>query len=142
MDVEVYFGGFKPTQVVRQDVVDMLDDALRRYAKYVRCVSVNVTDVNGPKGGVDKQCRCVVHLKRMPSIVVQDSDASYGMLVNRVIDRVAFAVSERVDKLQTSFRTRRSLSAVAGSVVATEEIPGDAELEFSEDASFSTSAGV
>lgn len=140
MDVEVYFGGFKPTQVVRQDVVEMLEDALTRYAKYVRCVSVNVTDVNGPKGGVDKQCRCVVRLKRMPSIVVQDSDASYGLLINRVIDRVAFSVSERVDRLQTSFRARRSLSAVAGNPVA--GVDDDLKLECCDNGSFSSSAGV
>ncbi len=109
MDVEVYFGSFKPTQVVRDDVVEMLEDSLSRYEKHIRCVSLNVTDVNGPKGGVDKQCRCVVHLKRMPSIVIQDADESYGHLINRVVERVAFAVSERVDRVKSSFRTRRRL---------------------------------
>lgn len=112
MDVEIYFGSFKPTQVVRDDVAEMLDDALSRYKKHVRCVSLNVTDVNGPKGGVDKQCRCVVHLKRMPSIVVQDVDESYGHLINRVVDRVQFAVAERIDRVQTSFRTRRRFEPV------------------------------
>ena len=39
----------------------ILAAAIEPLAQRVKQVLVYIEDVNGPRGGVDKQCRCVVH---------------------------------------------------------------------------------
>ena len=108
MKFEFYFGDLKPTLIVQQDVEDLMLESFERYSRYIRAVNVVVTDVNGPKGGVDKACRCVVHLKRMSPIVIQDCDSSFVNLLSRVASRAALNLSQKVERKQTSHRSRRS----------------------------------
>lgn len=107
MNIEVFFGDFKPAQVVQQDAADIMRQSFERFGKHIRSVNLVVTDVNGPKGEVDKQCRCVVHLKRMAPIVIQDRDNSYVSLLKRVADRAAQTLNQRVDRNQVSYRSRK-----------------------------------
>jgi hypothetical protein len=67
-----------------------------------------VEDVNGPRGGVDKQCRCVLHLRRMPPVVIQDKDESMNALIYRVANRAAYALSQRTDRRTKRVKQGRS----------------------------------
>lgn len=107
MDLNVNFGNLKTVKVVHDDVAELMRGSFERFQSYIRCVSVTFTDVNGPRGGVDKQCRCVLQLKKMAPIVIEDRDGSFVSLVNRVANRASAALSQRVDRMQTSFRTRK-----------------------------------
>jgi hypothetical protein len=51
-------------------------------------VNAFFSDLNGPKGGIDKLCRVVVDLKRQPSLVIEDRDSELSHLIDRIIDRV------------------------------------------------------
>lgn len=46
--------------------------ALRRFEDRVRSLVVRVTDVNGPRGGIDKRCRVTVQLQGPSRTVVID----------------------------------------------------------------------
>lgn len=112
MKFELYFGDLKPAVIAQQDIEDLLLESFQRYDRYIRRVNVVVTDINGPKGGVDKQCRCVVHLKRMAPIVIQDSDHSFVNLLSRVASRAAINLSQRIEFKQGSTRKRRGSRAM------------------------------
>lgn len=120
MDITVYFGDLKPAKVVQEDVASLMLESFERFRSYIRCVSVTVTDINGPKGGIDKQCRCVLQLKRMAPIVVQDRDDSFVTLLNRVANRAAHALSQKIDRKQTSYRSRGRRQPSAGTTLAEE----------------------
>lgn len=107
MDLNVYFGNLKPAKAVRDEVADLVQDSFERFQSYIRCVNLTVTDINGPRGGIDKQCRCVVQLKRMPPIVIQDRDSSFVGLLTRVANRATHALSQQVERKQSSFRSRQ-----------------------------------
>ena len=107
MDLTVYFGNLKTSRVVQEDVAELMRESFERFQSYIRCVSMTFTDVNGPRGGVDKQCRCVLQLKRMAPIVIEDRDGSFVSLVNRVASRASLTLSQRVDRKQTSYRSRK-----------------------------------
>jgi len=106
MILSTHFGNLETAQSVKDDFAALMLSAVERFQSRIRKVSVSIRDINGPKGGVDKQCRCVVHLKRMAPIVIEDADDNYRSLVNRVAERVAFTLSQRIDKIQTTNRTR------------------------------------
>lgn len=109
MELSVYFGSMKQDQDVQAGVSELMHESFERYRNYIRCVSVTVTDINGPRGGVDKECRCVVHLKRMSPVVILDRDESFVQLLTRVANRAAHTLSQKVDRKQASFRTRKRL---------------------------------
>lgn len=107
MDLTVYFGNLKTSRVVKEDVANLMRESFERFQSYIRCVSMTFTDVNGPRGGIDKQCRCVLQLKRMAPIVIEDRDGSFVSLVNRVANRASLTLSQRVDRKQSGYRSRR-----------------------------------
>ncbi len=78
---------------------------LSRFRRHLKQVQLFIDDVNGPRGGVDKHCRCVLHLRRMVPIVIRDADEHISALVFRVADRAAHTLSRRVGR-RLSTRSR------------------------------------
>jgi len=77
---------------------EILLSSLERFEHRLRRVSLYLEDTNGPRGGVDKQCRCVLHLTRMPPIVIQDKDESLSSLIYRVANRASYVLSQKADR--------------------------------------------
>ncbi|MEM8736469.1 MAG: hypothetical protein AAGG44_19725 [Planctomycetota bacterium] len=98
MDLQIQLGGGLRGVAVPQDYRELFSNSLARFTKRIRSVHVFLDDVNGPKGGVDKQCRCVVAVAGVPEVVITDRDESLSSLLHRVANRVAFTVSQRLDR--------------------------------------------
>ncbi len=75
-----------------------MDNALSKFADHLRHVTLSVSDVNGPRGGKDKLCRCVLHLKRAQPVVIEDLDFSVGGAIHHALDRAVYTVSQRIAK--------------------------------------------
>lgn len=74
--------------------------ALGRFGARVRSLTVRLSDLNGPKGGVDKQCRVAIRLdgtKR--TIVIEHTDQSAVAAIDRAAERAARAVARALDSL-------------------------------------------
>jgi hypothetical protein len=89
----------------------LLQRTLSRFERNISKVVLYMADVNGPRGGVDKECRCLVHFRRLPSVVIHDRHGDTGALVHRVAARAAQAVASR-------FETRRERHHRAGRLPA------------------------
>ena len=79
-------------------IQEILLKQLQRFEHRLRQVQMYIEDVNGPRGGVDKHCRCVLHLRRMAPIVISDSDSSVMAMVHRVADRASHALSRNLER--------------------------------------------
>lgn len=74
--------------------------ALGRFGDRVRTLSVHLTDLNGPRGGVDKQCLVAIRLtspRRL--IVIEDTDAEAAVAIGRAADRSTRVVARAVQTL-------------------------------------------
>lgn len=69
--------------------------ALSRLGSVIRQVDVNLCDVNGPRGGIDKRCRVLVHFERGPAVVIEDFDSELDDLIDRTLDRAGRAARKR-----------------------------------------------
>lgn len=71
-----------------------------KYAPAIERVSVRVADVNGPRGGIDQQCRIKAVLSGYPSVLYEAQDASRDTAIDAAIGGI-----ERV--LRRTLRRRR-----------------------------------
>lgn len=82
---------------------------LARFQHRLKQVHLHIEDVNGPRGGLDKHCRCVLHLRRTAPIVICDRDKSLPAMIHRVADRASHALgrrsARRIDSKQRPKRT-------------------------------------
>src|SRR5690606_5245207 len=69
-----------------------LQTKLGKFAPTVQRISVRLADVNGPRGGVDRQCRIKVRLRGLPSVMVEHQDASQPAAIRRSVGAVERAV--------------------------------------------------
>jgi ribosome-associated translation inhibitor RaiA len=85
--------------------------ALRRFAGRIDRVQVRISDINGPRGGIDKRCQITVALIPRGEVRVEGSDHDPFALVARVSKRAAYAVH------RTLGRRRRARVCVRSSLV-------------------------
>ena len=77
-----------------------LEFALGRFGTHVRSLTVRMTDLNGPRGGVDKHCLVAIRLTSPPRlIVIQDTDVEAEVAIARVAERAARVVARAVQTL-------------------------------------------
>jgi hypothetical protein len=71
---------------------------LGKFVSSIERVSVRITDVNGPRGGVDQVCVIKAVLRRLPSVVVRRQQASLEVAIDgalRVIEQAVRAIVGR-----------------------------------------------
>lgn len=86
-----------------------LGSKLGKYATAIERVSVRVSDVNGPRGGVDKACRIKVVLSGLPSVIFESQALSVHDAVNG-----ALAGTERIVRRSLERRLARPRKAAIG----------------------------
>ena len=72
--------------------------AFARFGDNVQSIHITVLDTNGSKGGVDKECRVLVKLKRMNDITVTTMDESLSKAIPGAINRAARSVGRSLDR--------------------------------------------
>jgi CBS domain-containing protein len=82
----------------REDIARKLGMRLGKFAASIERVTVRLSDVNGPKGGVDHKCLIKVVLSGLPSVVVEQRDSALQRAVNAAIGAAAKAVRRSVQR--------------------------------------------
>ena len=81
----------------RQQIQRRASFALARLSAVIKRVEVSLADTNGPRGGVDKRCRVLVHLDGGATAFVEDRDSDLATLIDRAMDRAGRVAHKRVD---------------------------------------------
>ncbi len=98
MKISLHCDGVILNQDGRAYLERRLGFALGRFLSKVKSVTVSLTDVNGDRGGIDKRCRVVARLKGMEEVVLEDSDSSLPILLDRITGRLDRLVSRRLER--------------------------------------------
>lgn len=72
--------------------------AVERFDAWIRRVSIYLTDVNGPRGGISKRCRIVVHTQAGAPIVIQETQEQISTAISRAIKRAAHTLKRKAAK--------------------------------------------
>ena len=108
MRIAVQSRGFSLTDALDNHVHRRLDFTLARGARRVRSVGVRLSDLNGPRGGVDKRCLIEIRLDGLPVVVVEDTQADLYTAIDRAATRAGRTVMRRL--AQDSARWRPALT--------------------------------
>ncbi len=95
MDIEIQGNA---DDAMTEHVTARLGAAVDQHAERVGAVTVKLSDVNGPKGGVDQSCKVTVQLKPRGSIIVEETAEDMYGAVSQAADRVKHAVGREVER--------------------------------------------
>ncbi len=82
----------------REHIRRKLGEKLGKYARSIERVTVRVRDVNGPRGGVDIQCRIKVVLSKLPSVVAEHQAELLQPAFSRTLASVERAVRRTLQR--------------------------------------------
>ncbi len=109
MQINIQARHFPLTESLRNHVRRRLRFALSNWDRYIQRVNVQLSDINGPRGGTDKRCHLLVMLPRLPDVVIEDTEADILVAIDRAADRAARTVGRRLTR---SRDRRRSSSCI------------------------------
>ena len=97
--------------------------ALSRFGDSINRVTVRLTDLNGPKGGIDKECLIVVKLQKGGEVIVQGSGMDCNATLNYCADRIGRAVDRELTRYRRApIRKMRRMQNVEKEVSLDEEL--------------------
>ena len=76
--------------------------AFGRYSDRVNHVLVTISDVNGPRGGVDQRCQVRVSGRPSWHVVVRDDDADLRVAIGRALNRAGRVVARRIERTRSA----------------------------------------
>jgi ribosome-associated translation inhibitor RaiA len=96
MQIAIQCRSFPLTEAIDAHVQKRLGFTLGRCAERVRRVDVTLSDLNGPRGGIDKRCLVKIRLNSLPPVVVEDIQTDLYSAVDRATSRAGRAVIRRL----------------------------------------------
>jgi putative sigma-54 modulation protein len=97
MKIEIRRRGKLPDHL-RAYVERRVHFALGRFGHRIQRVTVRIPDVNGPRGGVDQQCRVIADLGSLGRLTVEWVDNSLTAAVDHAADRIARSVARTIER--------------------------------------------
>jgi hypothetical protein len=90
---------------LKDHIARRLHFALGRFASRIQKMTIRMTDVNGPRGGIDKHCRIAVALVPTGVVMIEDRGDDPFALVTAAAKRAGQAVRRELQR-----RRRRRVS--------------------------------
>jgi ribosomal subunit interface protein len=98
MQWELRSHGVELEEGVREHVERRLQFALSRFGSKIGRIVVSLSDLNGPKGGIDKKCQIVVQMRGMSDIIADIVDTGWIVAIDRATNRISHSVSRQMER--------------------------------------------
>jgi ribosomal subunit interface protein len=96
MKIDIRTHGFALTDAIRDHIERRLRFALARASAHIRLVAVHLSDIDGPRGGIEKRCRLRVRLKQSGDVMIDDTESDLCAAIDRAANRAGRTVARRV----------------------------------------------
>jgi len=106
MDITIISRNVSIGPRLRQLIEKRLHFALHRFSDLLGSVKVTFSDINGPRGGVNKHCRIVVDVESIGTVVIRETDKTLSKAITRAASRLSQSVSRLIKKRQLSHRRK------------------------------------
>ena len=109
MQIDIQTRNFSLTDALRSHAERRLRFALTCCDDHIQRAVMRLSDINGPRGGVNKCCHLQVVLAGLLDVVVEDIEADLYVAIDRAADRARRTVIRKIDRQQTLLRQSRPL---------------------------------
>lgn len=96
MKIGIQCRGFSLTGAIAGQVKKHLDFLFGGGIRRLRRVDVTLSDLNGPRGGVDKRCLIKVSLDGLRPVVIEDVQPDLYLAIDRAAGRASRTVVRRL----------------------------------------------
>jgi putative sigma-54 modulation protein len=111
MRIQIHSKNFRLFDRQRERMERSLRFALARFHERILSVTVGFADVNGPRGGADKQCRLVVRMPNCDKITIEETSGNVLAAVASASERAGRAVARELQRRRNPKHVRRSIRA-------------------------------
>ena len=99
MIIEARHFNLEMSEFLHDHILRRVERAVRRFRDRIGRITVRITDVNGPRGGIDKRCKITAELIASAPLVVESaSDDAYdavGLAASRLGHTAARTLGRR-----------------------------------------------
>ena len=100
MNVNIQTQGFALTPSIGSRVHERINSALDRYGQDVVSIDVFLRDINGPKGGEDKQVGIRLHVRHLAPITVISTHSDLYRAIDTSVRRAARSAKRSISRFR------------------------------------------
>jgi len=104
MQIEIQARDFTLTESLGAYIKRHMNFLLSSKYDQIKRIRVCLSDINGPRGGVDKRCQIQISLPRLKDIVIEDTELDLYTAIDRATERASRTVNRRLARQQQKNR--------------------------------------
>ena len=109
MEIHIRTKGFTATPTQRDHAKRRIHAHLSRFGREIAQVTLRLTDVNGPKGGLDKVCQIVVKGPKLGVATLAEQTGEVLAAIDLAVERIAAAIGRTLERQRDAATARVSL---------------------------------
>lgn len=109
MHIQIQARHFSLTEALKKHVKKRIKYALNVGSDQIQRIQVRLSDINGPRGGIDKRCLIQVSLTRHSEIVIADTHSDLYTAIGQATGRLNKTLSRKLNRLRSRDRSSRWL---------------------------------
>ena len=106
MTIDIRFRGLTSSESLRAYIARRIQLQLRRIGGALRAVVVRLSDVNGPRGGVDKRCQVMLVRPGQPPVTIEEVSVDAYAAADVAVERAAQAAGRGVARARATRRRK------------------------------------
>jgi len=104
MQIEIQARDFTVTESMGAYIEQRLNFLLNNKYDQIKRIRVCLSDINGPRGGVDMRCQIQISLPRLKDIVIEDTETDLYIAIDKATERATRTVGRRLARQQQKNR--------------------------------------
>lgn len=98
MKIEVRFRDLEPSEVLKSHAVRLVEMSFDRFSDQLTQVVVQLSDVNGPKGGLDKRCQLTLWGPTFGSLTIHELSGDVASAIDAACERASRSVAREINR--------------------------------------------
>jgi ribosomal subunit interface protein len=107
MQIDIQTQGFTLTDALQDYVERRLQSVIGSRDQRVLRTQVRLSDINGPRGGIDKRCQLIIEIAGDRDVVVRDTSGNMYAAIDNAAGRIKRSLGRRLTRLRRSKRLAR-----------------------------------
>lgn len=102
--IDIQVQNFSLTEAIETHIKQKLESMHHHFGDRISSTHLHLSDVNGPKGGVNKKCLIHVELQKLPTVIVEDTQENLYAAIDNSCSSAERAVRKALERQQTLAR--------------------------------------